>query len=213
MKDIDLSYIPADYPRIHVVDSMDVLFTAKFEGAVNCIVHPRRLKGDFNALAVHVHRVLSAPPVLQEMEFYQWSYRCTGTTSIMLPHVKFLFGDVAADMRMAADAIESDIGILEKYDDVSFLRVDSPAYYARINKGTSICQFHTDGGNGEKGRVLACYTDPVTEYLRDDNGGVHAFRSGDIWRQAVDETVIVRAFEHRMPEFSTSGTARLLVLT
>jgi hypothetical protein len=183
------------------------------KGGVNCVLHPRKLSGDFNALA----RRLSAPLDLEKKAFAELS------TASFASSVAGLTGAE----KDAANAILSDMKRMKAEGMNPVLRVVGAGDYRDESRYDRVHDFHVDGDTKEGGyKVLCCYTSPVTEGLRvedaelRDDGfyamkpGAEAFRfkPGDIWRQAVIGTGNdIFPFIHRAPP-ADQKTPRLMLI-
>ncbi|MCB9996528.1 MAG: hypothetical protein H6869_08850 [Rhodospirillales bacterium] len=201
-------YIPADYKRIKIVSSLSELFNAKFGGPdnVNCILFPRTLQGDFNALARQLAKC-SSP-------------------------VRALVTPPAEDDPLRAEKEFVRADILRIYNEMMIrglplalnLKIESSSAWERENLP---CAFHSDSSEDAGfGRVLCSYTALVTEWLRNEDAiaceekpgcyakkedaRVYTFQPGDIWRQqtrsfglpAFPETMErdAQLFIHRKPK-------------
>ena len=205
-------YIPEDYKRIKIVSSLSELFNAEFGGPddVNCILLPRALQGNFNALA-HLLGQVDSPSksALDMILSVQWTHAA----------LKVEREFVRSDIIRAADAIRSR-GFAPNLQ----LRVNSSRKWERQFTPYA---FHTDTcKNADFGRLICHYSPLVTEWIRNEdaipvkefpgqyrkkeNALVFSFLPGDIWRQksrghglpAFEETQDKdsRLFIHRTPE-------------
>jgi hypothetical protein len=188
-------YIPANYKRIQVVGSLTELFNASFGGPaeINCILYPRRLSGDFNALAAELAGIRS-----RHIEDILSEYSEDINSGLAKAA-----GTILEDMR----AIRSELEKAETYSGLD-LRIERRG---NPYPGESPWALHKDGAhNASLGRILCCYTDPVTEWARNEDvqtwkvglyklkpeGKINRFRPGDIWRLSVDPEC---PFVHRVP--------------
>ena len=184
-------YIPADYPRIKIVGSLTELFNAEF-GDANCILFPRSLSGDFNALAREMAKI--------------------GVS-------KFLKRENAMPSELAAEEaqVKSDIEAVKRAYQRPLLGTKWQLRLERkykLDAQHSVLNFHIDGTIKPKlGRVLCNYTAPVTEWIKNEDAEPDAVRGyfkeregatiyelgvGDIWRQSCRSRKM-DGFIHRTP--------------
>ena len=212
------SYVPADYKRIKVVSSLSELFNTSFGGpdGVNCILFPRKLTGNFNALVNHLNEVVS---IEDQME----------CGSKLLEGLKIIAATGNEDS-VAAQNILNDIRVVGGMGAVPYFRMIRPE--DKNYDGQRF--FHEDRIGTEKdivarGLILSCYTMPVTEYLRDgdshrineifhhawDAAKILRFVPGDMWRHAgsYEEGIsVVPPFIHRAPHQHNDKMPRLLLV-
>ena len=182
--------IPHDYKRIKVVGSITELFNEKFGGAedVNCVLYPRSLKGDFNALA---RRVSQNEP---------WLINIDG------PGVYFDRFFSGNDLITEREQIISDYEQIKQVANYS-LRVenlDNPS--TDVKAMDRALAFHADRvASVERGITLCCYNTPVTEWIKaeeaipmegnlttpdinyyapEKGAEIFSFQPGDIFRMA-----------------------------
>lgn len=208
--------IPRKNSRVKVVASLSDMFNRAFGGAeeVNCIVHPRKLSGDFNALA----RRLSAPLKLEKKPFVELS------TDAFALHARSLRGAE----KKAAKAILADMKRMDEQNLNPVLRVIGEGDYREQSAFDRVHDFHADGVTKVGGyKVLCCYTSPVTEGLRLEDAEFQedgyykmkpgakpfSFRPGSIWRHAVIGTGEgILPFIHRAPHVSEQRQPRLILM-
>ena len=185
-------YIPADYHRIKIVGSLTELFNTEF-GEANCILFPRSLTGDFNALAREMAKI--------------------GVS-------KFLKRENAMPAALAAEEaqVKSDIEAVKSAFHRPLLGTRWQLRLERKYKLTaqhSVLNFHIDGtSKPDLGRVLCNYTAPVTEWIRNEDAEpdkvrgyfkahegapVYQLGVGDIWRQSCRSRKM-DGFIHRTPD-------------
>lgn len=175
-------YIPQDYTRIKVVESLDALFDAPFEADVNCILYPRRITGAFNDLARYLYdrrRNMSAREILQGAYVPEALQQ---EKALMLEDIERISANLTRNGAHADAQIRAET-------------------LAKWEKGKVPFSLHFDGcSNPKMGRVLCCYNDPVTEWARNEDiiheddeanrwkfrlkagAPVYQFQPGDIWR-------------------------------
>lgn len=166
--------IPADYNSIKIVDSFEALVREPFDEA-NAVVLPRKLSGDFNAVA-------------------QWmDNKRLGMNTV---NALYNSGDLA---RICPDAVAHLRADIEKMKGI--FGNNAVAYCAlslRVSQ-TMAPKFHADSSlSPDLGRFICCYNTPTTEWIRNDDvidvgNGQYAAREGapiysigvgDIWRMA-----------------------------
>lgn len=142
-------YIPADYPLVQVVDSMEELLERPFGPGVNMFVLPRRLKGDFNALARHLGGWAAYPD----------KYMFEGAA-----------GNAPGPAREAARAVFEDMALHSARGDMSELRVIPETGYVFEPRPEGWRENaylpHADRAPGQKGVVFHHYTASTTLHLR-----------------------------------------------
>ncbi len=213
-------YIPADYKRITVVKSLSGLFRASFNAEKNCFLYPRRLKGDFNALAAALAGTVQEKCSRGRETFFAYELE-----------------DIAANLDNpgAVSAIETVLEDLKAIDS-AFPRMLNSTLRLVWEKGydskSTIDQFHADGTYYPMGRICCSYTDPVTEFIRNedavpvrpryyearDGARIYSFQPGDIWRMTgmdnskrhKDEGLSY--FIHRAPPVKPGDSLRLLLV-
>lgn len=218
-----LDYIPKDYNRILVVGSLADFFNTQFTPAVNCILHPRRLSGDFNALAQAIARDA-------------WKMDSRESYDFTLPH----FEAATKKLRRANDGagaaakiVLADMKTMMKRHhrkDISLRFIKEKAYAAA---STDVKNFHADNVDYPLGRILCAYNDPVTEFIRNEDAvklergeysaregaPVYGFASGDLWRQTGRQSQYdpesykgLEPFIHRAPRWRAGNAPRLLLV-
>lgn len=221
------NYIPKDYKRIKVVGSLSELFNERFGGPdeVNCILQPRRLSEDFNALAQWLGQTEYITQFVSEFGKAMPSF-----SEAQLFHLK---KEMPPDAASAADLILQDM------DTASNRYMRSVLRYVRPGKSyDSVFALHHDevqSTNSMLGRFLCCYNGPVTEGVRNEDAfpmldnetgrptgeymlGRHAktfsFRPGDVWRQLSTPHLknVAPPYIHRSPWLNPGDSPRLLLI-
>ena len=204
-------YIPADYSRIVVVDSLLEVFDRPFTPTVNCYLLPGRLSGDFNALS---RRIVREQCVI-------WS----GIPQVNMQRLEEIIPLLPAEEEIAAQTLLKDMSGLKPHGPE--IRLTLASHY---NKNLSPYIFHGDGLS----RVMRCYNDPVTEWVRNADAevdpdprfgslgsafrekvGIHVFRfrPGDFWAQAGKTEISgTDPFIHRAPPMKPDDPPRLLLI-
>lgn len=176
-------YIPEGYERIKVVDELFAFFTTNFEPKANVVLFPRSLKGDFDGLAEDMARYFD---LKDEEIFIKY-----GEREKLEEYKETLEDD---EIRHALQIILDDMECLYSSRVKTHLRL-----LTRYRKHTDTYDFHVDGLCQNIDRYMICYTDPVTEYIRNDdvikiNGHdalcrkdapVYRFKCGDMWKSRV----------------------------
>ena len=198
-------------PRIQVVHSLSALFNADF-GPANCVLYPRTLTGDFNALAENFHELYA-----------------DDTFPRFLGHkdLKALLPRLKAEAVVAAEHVISDMKDLRRFtkSDPS-LRVIGRHGYSEINYRWHADLWSTPVGSPQSGRILCAYNLPVTDWVRNEDATylednivyklkpgaeVLTFRPGDMFRISCrDNARVVEPFIHRAPA-APSKVLRLLL--
>lgn len=215
------SYIPADYNRVLVVDSLSALFEAATQiGADrgrthNVALWPRRLTGDFNGLA----RVVAERSLTGSGERYFSADR----------NYLGLLRSGNPAMDEARDHMIADLDAVKAYQRKRFWFGGRLAADVRVIERynlEAIEGFHKDG----RPRFCCGYTAPVTEGLRDEDavpvagplrGNVYTakpgaqpftFAPGDMWyHYGGGDAQRAPSFIHRGPACAP-GTPRLLMI-
>lgn len=204
------NYIPADYDRIKVVPDIYSLLNEDFGAKANLILHPRRLAGDFDALAL----VMAAFFNLGRHEIF----------------IKYKDRDRLLEFGETLEnpAFIAPLEII--LDDMEFFHAAAGRVTFRLVRKyqslDGVHDFHIDGLNQDFDRIMCCYNDPVTEYVRNDDvlsiegqtatvregAPVFRFRPGDLARQrirnkktpgvlgllrGITDNKVQRAFVHR----------------
>jgi hypothetical protein len=212
-----LDYLPENYTGLAVVHSLKDIFAASMTGAVNCVVHPRRLCGNFDALA---GKLGQSQQSFSWFDFSRSSLKKWASRTTLVPEEECALDTIIADME----------GIERKLRWHAGLRVVGHKSYA----GSRVHAFHQDGGLSVKvpfERILCGYNRETTEFLRNDaamkkasvsgesvwipdkESKIYAFRAGDIWRQTcIYQGAPGNAFIHRAPRMKEGGVPRLLLV-
>ncbi len=210
-------YIPAGYKRIKVVGSLTDMFNTPFGGTdeVNCILHPRRLSEDFNALVSGLETILSHVDQRDAQK-------------PLLALRKIAQGYESESY--AARLILEDLRLMEETGAGTYFRVVRPD--DRNYDGQRI--FHEDHLGQEesvvrRGLLISCYTEPVTEWLRNEDAfrvneifhqpypgaEILRFAPGDIWRHAGSFEAgisVAQPLIHRAPDQHEGEPPRLLLV-
>jgi hypothetical protein len=150
-------YIPEDYDRIKVVDSLAAI-AEPFEGPVNCNLFPRRLTENFNALAATFLPVQEKRPYFPGFEGARDFEEYLRSTQ--------------GEARVAGERILQDMQDISALFGDAFLRVVNPVFPYMF---PDPC-FH---GDTVKKRVLCCYVNPVTRWVRNDQATRKLVPHGD----------------------------------
>lgn len=216
-------YIPSGYSRIQVVDSLSGLFNARLGPAVNVVLWPRSLKGDFNALA----RWIDENAANRRLRYSRRSFGFEFNQE----QLKSLRERIPRALEQAADAVARDMDqILDRQrkggiSSVALRLIKSQGYAEKER----IHEFHADRAFTGAGRILCCYNRPVTEGIRnedaaplDDNSShfrmregarAFSFREGDLWRMAVQGgNPDAPPFIHRAPRAAPGDPPRLILM-
>jgi len=174
-------YIPENYNRIKVVESLTALANACFgkKTPENCFLLPRQMKGDFDGLG----QALAKRSRIKDGDFYSLGLRQI-KNALTLP--------LQEDQKLALKQIFDDMVSIEET-----FQGRAHSIHLRVVRGyahSSATRFHTDGGN----RLLCGYSLPVTEcaknedviytgydnkYLLKANAQPFSFAPGDMWLQ------------------------------
>lgn len=197
-------------PRIKVVGSLAEVFNTPYDPH-NCVIFPRKLTADFNALAKGLGEQLNLSRNVRnshELSLHELSVR-----------VRSLNGAAQAAGRI----VIADMREIEKFGIDPKLRVISPAGY----KFKIAHAFHEDREKDtEYGRVLCCYVEPVTESIRNEDAVligsqkyttkegavITAFEPGDIWKHIARNDRGIPAFIHRVGHGNQPAQQPRLVL-
>jgi hypothetical protein len=177
------NYIPEDYDRIKVVPDICSLLTEDFEPKANIILYPRRLQGDFDRLA-----------------FVMGAYFNLGKDEIFIKYKErdkiIEFGNKLEqeDLQNTLEIILTDMEFFHSAGARTNLRL-----LRNYSEQSGTHDFHVDGNNQDFDRLMVCYNNPVTQYVKNDDvisveghkaivrkgAPIYAFRPGDVWRQRV----------------------------
>lgn len=213
-------YLPDNYPAIQVADSMDEVIAAELGPqlpGVNCVLHPRRVSGDFNALAIYLDSQL-----LQNNRFCQV---IAAAKRDMLAQAQILSTENCA---MAAHRLLEDMDSVGRPDSpwkpaIRLVRADG---YREKEDSRLVYSFHADSRRD----LLSCYDRP-TEYVRNEDavrqpqGGercysptredvrIYRFGAGDVWTHAPhpQDSSDPHPFIHRAPKPRAGDPPRLLL--
>ncbi len=183
-------------PRIQVVGSLTEVFNTPYD-PYNCVIFPRTLKADFNALAKGLGEQLNL------------SRSVRNSHELSLHELALRVGSLNSEAQAAGQIVVADMREIEKFGIDPKLRVISPAGY----KFKIAHAFHEDREKDtEYGRVLCCYVEPVTESIRNEdavpagsqkyaakeNAPIMVFQPGDIWKHIARNNRGVPPFIHRV---------------
>lgn len=220
-------YIPPGYRRIRIVGGLSELFNTRFGGKdeVNCVLYPRPLAADFNALAQH----------LSETSYIRDFSAVHGAAypyfdSARLRHFRHsMKPDAAAAANIILEDLDTAAGQLMRAE----LRLIRPDEYPAVLE-----QWHHDvvsSFNSMAGRLMCCYNAPVTEGARNedaipvtydspmepanhyalrDDAEIFRFPAGAMWRQLATPYLkdVAPPYIHRAPGMQPDGTPRLLLV-
>ena len=207
-------YIPADYKRIKVVGSLSELFSEQFGGKdeVNCILYPRKLTGDFNALARGLENYV-VPNGNDRHDFYTPdSFRHAAKECFLNPVA------IEAAMRICADMEEISALSPSRLLCLRYVKEYTPSVYEFHNDGSGIFK------NREWDRLLCSYNVAATEWIKNENwqestktavsdACIFTFHPGDMFQQAMRKNKkSVPPFIHRAPLVPPDGPARLVLV-
>lgn len=177
------NYIPEGYDRIKVVADLCSFLTTGFDPVANVVMYPRRLCGDFDALAEKMAEYFRLE---QDEIFIKYS-----ELHRILTFQKTLDEE---SMRDCVDVI---------LQDMEFLHHAGARPHFRILKNyradETTHEFHVDGLLQDFDRYMTCYTEPVTQFILNTdvlavNGHkviyrkgakIFEFRAGDFWKSRV----------------------------
>ena len=180
---IQTNYIPVDYNGIKVVGDLCALLAEDFGSNANVILCPRRLNGDFDALAQKMAEHFD----LQEEEIF----------------IKFTDIQKLEDFRETLKADELLAALDVVLTDMEFFHHSGARPHIRVLKNytedKTTHDFHVDGIKQNFDRYMTCYNTPVTQFVRNcdvvgvdghkaftrDGAPVYEFRVGDVWKQRV----------------------------
>lgn len=220
-------YIPANYGRIKVVSSLSKLFNTAFGGPgdVNCVLYPRRLSGNFDALAWQLGEKFNRD--YQQRNLTEDELRRIGQITTY-KGLKKEIGIILQDMKILKTKTVNSSAHRKRYS--GMLRVIGHKRYNKKDGANGEYIFHEDGGNiYYEERLLCCYNGPTTEFLRNEDAlpyedshyrytrrrGAKSFSMGigDIWRHLTSGySGNVTAFIHRAPYTPPNATPRLLLV-
>lgn len=212
------SYIPQNYDRIQVVDSMESLLRSRFREAsqTNVFLYPRPLTENFDALARYLGKS-------------EWVFDGDSYTLLDIDVLKDEIKVMPSALKPATQRIIEDMKCVSRNRDVDLRLIFNDSY----NKERIVHDYHIDGSRdyelNTKGRIMCCYNAPTTEILRNDQAKASAsgkkylpikqaqpfsFRPGDFWRQACDysSSDSFSGFIHRAPCMKKTDAPRLLLV-
>lgn len=139
--------LPADYPRIQVVNSFHELITTPFQNGVNALCWPRQLPGDFREVVTQLGTG-------------------EGITSLDVEMLNDL--TVSSEGRVAIDQMLADLTLLRDHGLQPELNCIQ-AYPRDEEPGpvrTDVFSFHVDSATTETDTYLCTYHGPASEGLR-----------------------------------------------
>ncbi len=203
-------YLPENYDRIKVVETPIALLSEKFGWRANVVMCPRQLAGDFDGLARDMEQHFQTGGLQKKFKPEDREALRAFRAALADPEKVRALDAVLADMEfMIKSGAQTHLRLLKGYSELS---------------GTH--NFHIDGNVGGKGqdidRYIACYNDPVTGFVRNDdviriNGDqaeckpdakVYSFRPGDMWKQRVrngDDNILIEIFRELTNDKKTRG--------
>lgn len=231
----------ADARMMRFVDNMDDLLGARFNGA-SVVHYPRRVIGDFNALARWIAKRLDVnggfemvpgqfPNTLNVRQFGRLRDEMPGAE-------KFAADQILSDMR----AIEAAQEWRSKQRPYAELMVVGSNGYVQGDDLTNILHHdtHSVGRESQMGRVLSCYILPVTGFVGLDDAvqrsaeelrrtglpstsvaydakpgvKIRSFGLTDIWRQSVENIFMEDAplFIHTAQKQKAGEPPRLVLI-
>ncbi len=216
--------IPADYPRIQVVESLSDLFNAQFDEVIKCLLLPRALRGDFNRLANRLDDIF-------------WGEGRVGTAAYAVDELEEharKSGDPAAIDAAAVIAADMRSFSAQNVANVLVRLIRAGGYGNKRSMSGKIHNFHEDGVVYPFGRGLCVYNGPGTEFLRNEDalreGGSDIFQprpgarlftmaQGALWRQAGHNPDLheqryrhIPPFIHRAPQPGEKDPPRLILV-
>ncbi|MGH1378186.1 MAG: hypothetical protein ACRBB3_05125 [Alphaproteobacteria bacterium] len=177
------NYIPHGYDRIKIVDDLYSFLKTDFAPISNVVLFQRKLKGDFDALAVKMAEFFC----LKEEEIF----------------IKYSERDRIEEFQetLVDPALVNCVDIILK--DMEFFYSARVKIHMRLLTGyirdTRTHDFHVDGLDQDFDRYMTCYNNPVTQFIRNDDvidvsghdviyrddAKIYQFRAGDIWKSRV----------------------------
>lgn len=177
------NYIPQDYDRIKVVTDIATLLTEDFEPRANLVLYPRRLTADFDSLA----RVMAIYFELGREEIF----------------IKYKDKEKLEEFYENLESEDLQKTLRLVLDDMEFFHSAGARTHLRLLRNYSeksgTHDFHVDGLNQDFDRLMTCYNQPTTQYVRNNDvlsveghkaivrpgAPVYQFHVGDIWKQRV----------------------------
>ncbi len=177
------NYIPHGYDRIKIVDDLYSFLKTDFAPISNVVLFQRKLKGDFDALAVKMAEFFC----LKEEEIF----------------IKYSERDRIEEFQetLIDPALVNCVDIILK--DMEFFYSARVKIHMRLLTGyirdTRTHDFHVDGLDQDFDRYMTCYNNPVTQFIRNDDvidvsghdvtyrddAKIYQFHAGDIWKSRV----------------------------
>lgn len=202
------NYIPEAYDRIKVVDDIYSFLHEDFEPKANLVLYPRRIQGDFDALAQHMAHHFA----LEEEEIF----------------IKYKDRSKIDDFRktLGDQKLARCVGLI--LDDMEFFHHYGARPHFRILKtykaDATTHDFHVDGLLRNFDRIMTCYNEPVTQFIRNHDvlsvsghkvkhkpdAPIFEFKVGDIWKSRVRNKPR-GIFKDIIRRFSSEDRARAFV--
>ncbi len=205
MKDtsnLTTDYIPQDYRRIRVVTSRQDLINAEFNRTVNVVLLPRpeMPRYGFNKLAQNIADYFGLKSGSISFTNRYKKPKQSDDRIYALSRLDDFYKKLSSGfLRKRFDAIRDDMDFARNH---GFSRTDLRIVLDYSDKTTN--EFHVDSGyikkHRSKGRLMSCYTKPVTEGARNrdiddphkgslvEGAEYFSFKPCDMWRHAVRET-------------------------
>lgn len=147
----DFFRAPADYDRIGIVDSFEALVTTPFGPRVNALCWPRRLAGDYGAVAT----------LFQDE---------SDILSLDADSLLDLRGGLGAGGRAAVDQMLQDLALMQDHGLAPSL--ECVPHYRRDDAGralaTDVYSFHADRAPVAADTYLCSYNEAATQGLRNE---------------------------------------------
>lgn len=177
------NYIPEGYDRLKVVDDLYMFLHDDFSPRANVVLYPRRIQGDFDTLADLMAQHFKLD---QDEIFIKYSevdkldeFKSTLEDNSLINCIDLILNDMEFFYHSGA---RPHFRILKTY---------------RADKTTH--DFHVDGLMRDFDRIMTCYNDPVTQFIKNSdvlwvgghkvhykpNAKIYEFKVGDIWKSRV----------------------------
>lgn len=176
------------------VENIQILCNTSFDREHNAVHLPRKLSGDFTALAWDIHNDISEGDAEYREKNGYFTMRDNVYTGMLRWHAT---NAKTAEEAQAAQKVLDDLNTVNDLDFPAFLRIVMPGNQLKY---ASAARFHRDGyvETMARGRLLCCYNGAATEYV--ENGALRVFGLGDMWRHAARRDPSgAKAFPHRAP--------------
>ena len=149
------------YPRVKIVSTLHELFNAQFDAQTNVIVLPRRLKGNFSALANHLAHVRRKYPNNDDDGILEMELMLLSRPGQALQEAAI---QVAADLHMG-DRLRM------KHLNIQLLNAQMYLERDKMRGPFNDNRFHADSNTGKAsfGRLMTCYNMAATEFVRNED--------------------------------------------